>query len=103
MWGGRLEFCAVLLILLVASPFTAPFRACGKALIPETARPAANDADGVSLIGSPVERAVRRVMPLAPLPAFDVPCVARSSAVDAPPIAARDSLHAFQHSTILRI
>ena len=103
MWGGRLKFCAILLILLAASPFTAPFRTCGDTLVPDTSRPTANDADTTSQIGSPVERIVRRITPLAPLPAFVVPLPIRSTAVDRQSVAEADPFNASPHSTILRI
>jgi hypothetical protein len=99
----RFSFWAVLLILLAASPFTAPFRTCGDTLVPDSSRPTAHDADSGSKIGSPVERIVRRVTPLAPLPAFDVPFPTRSTAVDIQSIAEADPFHASPHPTILRI
>ena len=103
MWGGRLKFCAVLLILLAASPFTAPFRTCGDTLVPDNSRPTANDADDNSRIGSPVERAIRRIVPLAPLLAFGIPLPAAPAALVTPPAARRAPLHALAQSTVLRI
>jgi hypothetical protein len=95
-------FWAVLLILLAASPFTAPFRACGDTLVPENSRPATNDADDNAGIGSPLERAIRRVVPLAPLLAFAVSLPAAPVALVTPP-ARRDFLHALARSSVLRI
>jgi len=99
----RFSFWAVLLILLVAAPFTAPFQTCGDTLVPDSSRPIAHDADSGSRIGSPVERIVRRVTPLAPLPAFEVPLAARATAVDLPSIAEADPFNASPQSIILRI
>jgi|SRR5215204_3785956 len=99
----RFGFWAVLLILLAASPFTAPFRACGDTLVPDNSRPAANDADDDSGIGSPLERAIRPAMPLPPLLAFGVSLRAAPAALVTPPAARRDFLHAPARSTVLRI
>lgn len=99
----RFGFCALLLILLTVSPFTAPFRTCGDALMPDSSRPTAHDSDSNSRIGSPGERIVRRVTPLAPLPAFDVPFPTRSTAVDIQSIAEADPFIASPQSTVLRI
>jgi hypothetical protein len=99
----RFSFWAALLILLAASPYTAPFRICGDTLVPDSTRPTANDADTSSQIGSPVERIVRRVTPLAPLLAFDVALPARSTAVDMHSVAEADPFNASPQSTVLRI
>ena len=99
----RLSFWAILLILLAASPFTAPFRTCGDTLVPDTSRPAANDADDHSRLGSPLERAIRRIIPLAPLLAFGVSPPAAPATLVPPPAARGDVLHAPARSTALRI
>jgi hypothetical protein len=98
----RFGFCALLLILLTVSPFTAPFRTCGDTLLPDSS-PTAHDADSNAQTGSPVERIVRRVTPLAPLPKFDVPLPTRSTAVEIRSIAEADPFNASPHTTILRI
>ena len=99
----RFSFWAILLILLAASPFTAPFRTCGDTLVPDNSRPAANDADDNSRLGSPLERAIRRVMPLEPLLTFGVSLPAAPAALVMPPPARCDFLHAPAQSTVLRI
>ena len=99
----RFGFWAVLLILLAASPFTAPFRTCGDTLVPDNSRPTANDADDNLRIGSPLDRTIRRVLPLAALPAFGFPHPPEPAALLAPSAARRDLLHAAAPSTVLRI
>jgi hypothetical protein len=99
----RFSFWAVLLILLAASPFTAPFQTCGNMLLPDSIRPTASNADDNFQLGSPLERVVRRVTPLALLPASGVPLAAQPAAFVAPPVARWAPLHALSPSTVLRI
>lgn len=99
----RVSFWAVVLILLAASPFTAPFRTCGDTLVPDNSRPTASDADDNSRIGSLVDRVIRRATPVAPLLSFGVPLPAGPAAVVTPLAARPAPLHAPAISSILRI
>jgi hypothetical protein len=99
----RFSFWAVLLILLAASPFTAPFRTCGDAFVTDHTRPTANDADDSSRIGTLVDRVSRRVTALAPLVWFGVPLPAEPASVVTSLAARCAPLHAPAQSAVLRI
>jgi hypothetical protein len=76
------RLCAVLFVVLVLSPFNAPFQTCGDALIPASG-PSATDTHSILLIGPLVEGGTRRATANATSQAFTLPrfqqCIAFGS------------------------